>query len=286
MKKIMFLTLSMVLLLATSCLKSEISKQSTSAPYSGECVVEKDGEPFVTNKSAKIEITIPNATEKVMDITFYQLRFTPGMPAQDITIPGVYFTESVSADGRVLNTTFDQSGIIPTVGGTPYDQYKIKRVWGEIGATVTICFELENFPYKVVFTTGKYEEVPTITSYQGVRVVEKDGKVSDKNESAKIEVKSVGNKMDITFYQLQFTPGMPAQDITIPGIEFTVKKSDSGYRKSEFNQENIVPTVGDKLFEQYMVKHVWGEIGDATQTIYFELQNYPYKVTFTTGIIE
>lgn len=157
MKKIMFLTLSMVLLLATSCLKSEVSKQSTSAPYSGECVVEKDGEPFVTNKSAKIEITIPNATEKVMDITFYQLRFTPGMPAQDITIPG---------------------------------------------------------------------------------------------------------------------------------IEFTVKTSDSGYRKSVFDQENIVPTVGDKLFEQYMVKRVWGEIGDATQTIYFELQNYPYKVTFTTGIIE
>lgn len=286
MKKIMFLTLSMVLLLATSCLKSDISKQSTSAPYSGECVVEKDGEPFVTNKSAKIEITIPNATEKVMDITFYQLRFTPGMPAQDITIPGVHFTKSISADGR-LNMIFDQTGITPTVGGTPYEQYKIKRVWGEIGATVTtICFELQNFPYKVVFTTGKYEEVPTITSYQGVRVIEKNGVVSDKNESAKIEVKSVGNKMDITFYQLQFAPGMPAQDITIPGIEFTVKKSDSGYKKSEFDQENIVPTVGDKLFEQYVVERVWGEIGDATQTIYFELQNYPYKVTFTTGIIE
>ena len=158
MKKIMFLTLSMVLLLATSCLKSDISKQSTSAPYSGECVVEKDGEPFVTNKSAKIEITIPNATEKVMDITFYHLQFTPGMPAQDITIPGVYFTQSVSADGCVLNTTFDQEGIIPTVGGTPYDQYKIKRVWGGIGATVTICFELQNFTsYKVTFTTGIIE---------------------------------------------------------------------------------------------------------------------------------
>ena len=157
MKKIMFLTLGMVLLLATSCLKSEISKQSTSAPYSGVCVVEKDGEAFVTNESAKIEIAIPNASEKVLDITFYQLKFTPGMPAQDITIPGVQFTESISADGPVLNAVFDQANVIPTVGGTQFEQYKIKRVWGEIGATVTICFELQNLPYKVTFTTDNIE---------------------------------------------------------------------------------------------------------------------------------
>ena len=285
MKKIMFLTLGMVLLLATSCLKSEMSKQSTSAPYSGVCVVEKDGEAFVTNESAKIEIAIPNASEKVLDITFYQLKFTPGMPAQDITIPGVQFTQSISADGPILNAVFDQANVIPTVGGTQFEQYKIKRVWGEIGATVTICFELQNFPYKVVFTTGEYENVPTFTSYQGKCVVEKDGVASVINESAKIEIKRVSNKMYITLYQLQFTPGMPAQDITLPGIEFTVEKGDSGDKKSIFDQVDVVPTIGDKPFEQYKIKRVWGEIG-ATVTICFELQNLPYKVTFTTDNIE
>ena len=285
MKKIVFLTLSMVLLFATSCLKSEISKQSTSAPYRGVCVVEKDGEAFITNESAQIEITIPNTTEKILDITLYQLQFTPGMPPQDITIPGVKFTESISADGPVRNKIFDQADVIPTIGGTQFKQYKIKRVWGEIGATVTICFELQNFPYKVVFTTGKYEDVPTITPYQGVCVVEKEGVVSVKKESAKIEIKRVRNKMDITLYQLQFTPGMPPQDITLPDVEFTVWKGDDGSKKSIFDQENVVPTIEDIQFEQYKIKRVWGEIG-ATVTICFELQNLPYKVTFTTENIE
>ena len=157
MKKIMFLTLGMVLLLATSCLKSDMSKQSTSAPYSGVCVVEKNGEEVLTNESAKIDITIPSSIEKVLDITFYQLKFTPNMPAQDITIPGIQFTKSISADGPVLNVVFDQADVIPTVGGTQFEQYKIKRVWGEIGATVTICFELQNLPYKVTFTTDNIE---------------------------------------------------------------------------------------------------------------------------------
>lgn len=157
MKKIMFLTLGMVLLLVTSCLKSDMSKQSTSAPYSGVCVVEKNGEEVLTNESAKIDITIPSSIEKVLDITFYQLKFTPNMPAQDITIPGIQFTKSISADGPVLNAVFDQANVIPTVGGTQFEQYKIKRVWGEIGATVTICFELQNLPYKVTFTTDNIE---------------------------------------------------------------------------------------------------------------------------------
>lgn len=290
MKKILLLTLCLFSMLLTSCLKGETSKQSSSAPYVGECVVEKAGEVVRKEENFQIEITIPNATEKILDITFHNLSFTAaesqsGMPPQNITISGIPFTETISDDGRYKKSVFEKLDVIPTIGGVAYDMYPIKRIWGEIGATVTVCFELANQPLKVIFTTGDIDKVPSFVTYSGLCVVEKEGTEVSRDNNFSIEIKTVGSVMDITFHNLSFAPGMPPQNITISNISFIKEVADNGYKKSVFDQGDIIPTIEGTPYENYKIKRVWGEVGDAIQTIYFELATMPFKVTFTTDNI-
>lgn len=157
MKKILILACS-ALLFATSCLPGGGSPGSSSTDYSGYLTVSdiETEEVTYTDDEAKVTVVIPNILEPKFDIVFNNMKFDKAMPVKlDIKIEGVPFTTTVSEDETTLNYLFEAKEVIPTVGGIPYNNYKIDNIKGCIGRPVTIEFSMSSKGKKVRFSTIK-----------------------------------------------------------------------------------------------------------------------------------
>ena len=159
MKKILILACG-VLLFATSCLSGEGSPGSSSADYPGRITVSEISTEAVTytDDKAKVTVAIPNMLEPKFDIIFNNMKFDDAMPVKlDIEFEGIPFTTTVSEDETTLNYLFVARDIVPTVGGVPYENYKVDSIKGCIGRPVTIEFWMSSKDKKVHFTNAKQE---------------------------------------------------------------------------------------------------------------------------------
>lgn len=159
MKKFLFVICG-VLLFATSCLSGGNSAGSSSSSYTGRLTVtdSDSGEVTYSDNQAQVTIWIPNIIEPKFDIVFNGIKFSPMMPKLNIEIPGIPFTTSVSEDETTINYLFEGENIIPMVGSTAYEKYKIDRVWGCVGKTVEVNFTMASKDSKVHFTTSTENE--------------------------------------------------------------------------------------------------------------------------------
>ena len=160
MKKILILACG-ALLFATSCLPGGGSPGSSSADYPGYLTVSEISTDAVTytDDNAKVTIAIPNMLEPKFDIVFNNMKFDDAMPVKlDIKFAGIPFTTTISEDETTLNYVFVAKNVVPTVGGIPYDKYKVDSIKGCVGRPVTIDFWMSSKDKKVHFTTVKSEE--------------------------------------------------------------------------------------------------------------------------------
>lgn len=157
MKKILIFACG-ALLFATSCLEGGGSPGSSSADYFGSLAV-KDTETNETTYSdgdAKVTVCIPNILEPKFDIVFNNVKFDNAMPVKlDIEFEDIPFTTTISEDETTLNYIFIAKDIVPTVGGIPYNKYKVDSIKGCIGRPVTIDFWMSSKEKSVHFTTAK-----------------------------------------------------------------------------------------------------------------------------------
>lgn len=153
MRKVLFLMSLMAMFLTTSCLDGDFSSRTEFATVAGTITTTNTMSQQVTyqDKNSSITIEIDESSPK-LNITFNGVKFAETMPPQEITIPNVSYTFTISEDGITNNTIFDTENIIPTIGGIEYEDYMIKRVWGCIGNPTTVCFEMATMPFKVEFT--------------------------------------------------------------------------------------------------------------------------------------
>lgn len=160
MKKILILACG-VLLFATSCLSGGGSAGTSSTTYYGELKVTDTatGELSYSDNEASVTVWIPNIVEPKFDIVFNDVKFDKAMPVKlNIELAGIPFKSTVSEDETTINYIFEAKDIIPTVGGTPYDKYKVDVIEGCIGRTVDIKFEMRSKDKIVYFTNSKSEE--------------------------------------------------------------------------------------------------------------------------------
>ena len=156
MKKILILACG-VLLFATSCLPGGASPGSSSTTYYGSVKVVDITTDEVTysNNAASVTAWIPNITEAKFDFVFNDMKFDNAMPVKlDIEFAGIPFKSTVSEDETTINYIFEAKDIIPTVGGAPYEKYKVDVIKGCIGRNVEIEFEMRSKEKKVYFTTA------------------------------------------------------------------------------------------------------------------------------------
>lgn len=158
MKKIFVLACGVVLF-ATSCLSGGGSPGNSSADYGGYLTVSEisTGETTYSDDNAKVSVVIPNILEPKFDIIFNDIKFATMMPKLNIEFEGLPFVTTVSEDETTLNYVFNVKGVVPTIGGVPYDKYKVDSIKGCIGRPVTIEFWMSSKDNMVHFTTAKEE---------------------------------------------------------------------------------------------------------------------------------
>lgn len=158
MKKIFVLACGVVLF-ATSCLSGGGSAGTSSANYSGNLTVSEieSGKTTYTDDKAVVTVQIPNIIEPKFDVIFNNIKFATMMPKLNIEFESLPFVTTVSEDETTLNYVFNVKGVVPTIGGVPYDKYKVDSIKGCIGRPVTIEFWMSSKDQKVHFTTAKEE---------------------------------------------------------------------------------------------------------------------------------
>ena len=159
MKKILILACG-ALFFATSCLSGGGSQGTSSADYTGTLTVSEISteEVSYTDNEAKVTVAIPNMLEPKFDIIFNNMKFDDAMPVKlDIEFEGIPFVTTVSEDETTLNYIFVAKNVVPTVGGIPYEKYKVDSIKGCIGRPVTIDFWMSTKDKKVHFTNATQE---------------------------------------------------------------------------------------------------------------------------------
>ena len=157
MKKFLIMACG-ALLFATSCLTGGGSAGSSATTYHGTLKVMdiNTGEVTYSDNEASVTVWIPNIIEPKFDFVFNNMKFDKAMPVKlNIELAGVPFKSTVSEDETTINYIFEAKDIIPTVGGTPYENYKVDVIEGCIGRVVDIKFEMHSKEKKVHFTTEK-----------------------------------------------------------------------------------------------------------------------------------
>ena len=157
MKKILILVCG-ALFFATSCLPGGGSPGSSSAEYGGYLTVSeiKSGEVTYSNDDSNVTVVIPNILEPKFNIVFNNMKFDSAMPVTlDIEFGELPFTSTISEDETTLNYVFTAKNVVPTVGGIPYDKYKVDSIKGCIGRPVTIDFWMSSKDKQAHFTNVK-----------------------------------------------------------------------------------------------------------------------------------
>lgn len=111
------------------------------------------------------------------------------------------------------------------------------------------------------------------------------GEISYQESDVTIDVKIpdvTTAKFNIILNRIRFADVMPKLTMKLSGISFSTSISeDETYLKYVFEQEGVVPTIGDISYEDYKMKSLKGCIGLGVE-IEFEFENKPYTVVFTT----
>ena len=125
MKKVIFFVLTAVLFIATSCLGGEDTGPSSSAEYYGELTVidTETGEISYFDEESQVVVTIPNIYEAKFDIVFKGVKFDKMMPALNVSVDGVPFSNTISEDETSINYIFTaKEGLNPKL------KYKVQLV--------------------------------------------------------------------------------------------------------------------------------------------------------------
>ena len=160
MKKILILACG-VLLFATSCFPGGGSPGSSSNDYPGYLTVSdiSTEEVSYSDDNAKITVAIPNMLEPKFDIVFNNIKFDNAMPVKlNVKFESLPFQTTISEDETTLNYLFVAKNVVPTVGGIPYEKYKVDSIKGCVGRPVTVEFWMSSKDKKVHFSTVKSEE--------------------------------------------------------------------------------------------------------------------------------
>ena len=149
------------LLFATSCLPGGGSPGTSSADYPGYLTVSdiSTEEVSYSDDNAKITVAIPNMLEPKFDIIFNNMKFDDAMFVKlNVKFESLPFQTTISEDETTLNYLFVAKNVVPTVGGIPYEKYKVDSIKGCVGRPVTVEFWMSSKDKMVHFSTVKSEE--------------------------------------------------------------------------------------------------------------------------------
>lgn len=158
MKKFLFAALA--IMLAASCMKSGKSSASWTHTYAGSLKTElaDSHEEVYSEQGVIATIDCPDMFQQRFNFEFSEgVQFVSGMPRLKICLPNLEYTmqqREEEATNEVYDWIIDQKDVVPTIGGVPYETFKMSVVKGIVtNKTVKMEFWLSfrGVEYHVVF---------------------------------------------------------------------------------------------------------------------------------------
>ena len=143
MKKLLIAVLALAV--SASCMKTGKESASWSRTVAGTITTELSAthEQVYTPENVVATVDCPDMFKEQFDFEFEKVRFVAAMPELAITLPNLTYTQQKNEEYDTFDWVIDMKDVIPTIGGVPYEQYKMSAVKGRLSnGTLRIEFWL------------------------------------------------------------------------------------------------------------------------------------------------
>ena len=253
-----------------------------------------DGNMITVNTSTGVEYTdnatvtveMKDITKPYFNLSIEGVKFVPMMPDVNFLISDVPFKIYASDDVNdplYGSWVFNQSAVIPTVGGVAREEYTMHNFKGSIsdyGYVVEFDVNFGGSIYHASF--GKIEVVQTwdATFDATAIVVLNPGDNSTYSEDEfKISFAQANlskQVVDITLEGLRFVEQMPEITMQLRNVPFSY--SDDGAQR-QFNVAAVIPTVGGEEMAQYTISNLTGSVSKSSISLNCDITAMNARVT-------
>ena len=253
-----------------------------------------DGNMITVNTSTGVEYTdnatvtveMKDITKPYFNLSIEGVKFVPMMPDVNFLISDVPFKIYASDDVNdplYGSWVFNQSAVIPTVGGVAREEYTMHNFKGSIsdyGYVVEFDVNFGGSIYHASF--GKIEVVQTwdATFDATAIVVLNPGENSTYSEDEfKISFAQANlskQVVDITLEGLRFVEQMPEITMQLRNVPFSY--SDDGAQR-QFNVAAVIPTVGGEEMAQYPISNLTGSVSKSSISLNCDITAMNARVT-------
>lgn len=102
--------------------------------YSGKLttILEGGSEPAYNQENVSAHAYCANLSKQTLSFDFINVHFVEAMPRLSISLPNLSYIKQTSDTDNVTSWIIDQKDVVPTIGGVPYENYKMSEVKGSI----------------------------------------------------------------------------------------------------------------------------------------------------------
>jgi hypothetical protein len=283
MKK--FILIATALIAAVAC-DTDQNTNSWSKSIDGNMITVNSSTGVEYTDNATVTVEMKDITKPYFNLSIEGVKFVPMMPDVNFLISDVPFKIYASDDVNdplYGSWVFNQSAVIPTVGGVAREEYTMHNFKGSIsdyGYVVEFDVNFGGSIYHASF--GKIEVVQTwdATFDATAIVVLNPGENSTYSEDEfKISFAQANlskQVVDITLEGLRFVEQMPEITMQLRNVPFSY--SDDGAQRL-FNVAAVIPTVGGEEMAQYTISNLTGSVSKSSISLNCDITAMNARVT-------
>ena len=283
MKK--FILIAAALIAAIAC-NTDQNTNSWSKSIDGNMITVNTSTGVEYTDNATVTVEMKDITKPYFNLSIEGVKFVPMMPDVNFLISDVPFKIYASDDVNdplYGSWVFNQSAVIPTVGGVAREEYTMHNFKGSIsdyGYVVEFDVNFGGSIYHASF--GKIEVVQTwdATFDATAIVVLNPGENSTYSEDEfKISFAQANlskQVVDITLEGLRFVEQMPEITMQLRNVPFSY--SDDGAQRL-FNVAAVIPTVGGEEMAQYTISNLTGSVSKSSISLNCDITAMNARVT-------
>lgn len=283
MKK--FILIAAALFAAIAC-NTDQNTNSWSKSIDGNMITVNTSTGVEYTDNATVTVEMKDITKPYFNLSIEGVKFVPMMPDVNFLISDVPFKIYASDDVNdplYGSWVFNQSAVIPTVGGVAREEYTMHNFKGSIsdyGYVVEFDVNFGGSIYHASF--GKIEVVQTwdATFDATAIVVLNPGENSTYSEDEfKISFAQANlskQVVDITLEGLRFVEQMPEITMQLRNVPFSY--SDDGAQR-QFNVAAVIPTVGGEEMAQYTISNLTGSVSKSSISLNCDITAMNARVT-------
>lgn len=283
MKKIILIVA--VLFAAIACNPAQ-NTNSWSKSIDGNMITVNTSTGVEYTDNATVTVEMKDITKPYFNLSIEGVKFVPMMPDVNFLISDVPFKIYASDDVNdplYGSWVFNQSSVVPTVGGVAREEYTMHNFKGSIsdyGYVVEFDVNFGGSIYHASF--GKIEVVQTWEAdFDATAIVvlnpgENSTYSEDEFKISFAQANLSKQVVDITLEGLRFVEQMPEITMQLRNVPFSY--SDDGAQR-QFNVAAVIPTVGGEEMAQYTISNLTGSVSKSSISLNCDITAMNARVT-------